>query len=319
MKLGGSFITESEVLAFFKEVLPRKPYCTDELGLLFIRQKEEAIKRRYIQQNTPFDLYWLVYDIDRPTAHYDWEDIHAPSPNITAMNLDNGHCHLFYGLKVPVIKCIENPKVHKKPLRYAASIDVALSLKLNADPGYAGLICKNPLHKHWNVQVWQRELYDLNWLADYLDLEPYKDQRKHLPPLGLGRNCTLFELTRRWAYPQRRKTGLYSHEACFIDAVTHYAAKKNEAFPAPLPYSEVKAIGKSVGKWTWRNMSPAGFEEWGNRRREKSIIVRQAKSVERAEEIRAYKRDHPEMSIRKIAAVFEVGRDMVHRAIMGLD
>ena len=315
--VGGIFIFESEVLNFFKDVLPRKPYCTDELGSLFIRQKEEAVKRRYIQQNSPFDLYWLVYDVDRPTAHYDWEDIHAPPPNITAMNIDNGYSHLFYGLKVPVIKCIENPKVHIKPLRYAASIDVALSLKLNADPGYVGLICKNPLHKNWNVQVWQGELYDLNWLADYLELGPYRDARKHLPPIGLGRNCTLFELTRRWAYPQRRKAGLYSHEACFIDAVTQYATKKNEAFPAPLPYPEVKATGKSVGRWTWRNMSPEGFEEWGEKRRENSIIVRQAKSQERAAEIRAYKLDHPEMSNVKIAVVFGVDETTIRRALRG--
>ena len=284
---------------------------------MLIRQKEEAIKRRYIQQNSPFDLYWLVYDIDRPTAHYDWEDVHAPAPNITAMNLDNGHCHLFYGLKVPVIKCIENPKVHVKPLRYAASIDVALSLKLNADPGYAGLICKNPLHKHWKVQVWQGELYDLGWLADYLDLEPYRDGRKHLPPVGLGRNCTLFELSRRWAYPQRRKVDLYSSEADFINAVTYYAAKKNELFPAPLPYSEVKAIGKSVGRWTWRNMSPEGYMEWGNRRRENSIIVRQAKSAERAEEIRAYKLENPEASIRDISKELGYSLGRINRALHG--
>ena len=237
------------------------------------------------------------------------------------MNLNNGHSHLFYGLKVSVIKCIENPKVHQKPLRYAASIDIALSLKLNADPGYAGFICKNPLHKHWNVQVWQRELYDLSWIADYLDLEPYKDGRKHLPPVGLGRNCTMFELTRRWAYTQIRKVGVYSNEASFIESVTNYAAGKNEAFPVPLPYPEVKATGKSVGRWTWRNMSPEGFIEWCSRRGKagniKSVAVRQTKSAERADEIRAYKLVHPEMSNVKIALVFGVDEKTVRRALQG--
>ena len=312
-------IFESKILIFFKDVLPRKPYCTDDLGSLLIRPKEIAIEKRYIQQNSPFDLYWLVYDVDRPTSHFDWGDLRAPAPNITAMNLDNGHSHLFYGLKVPVIKCAFNPKVHQKPLRYAAAVDVALSLKLDADPGYAGLICKNPLNNYWHVQVWQSELYDLPWLASYLDLEPYKDGRKPLPPVGLGRNCTLFELTRRWAYTQIRKAGVYSDEGCFIETVTHYAAKKNGDFPVPLPYTEIKATGKSVAKWTWRNMSPEGFAEWCSRRGKagniKSRAVRQAKSADRAEEIRAYKRDHPEMSNRKIAVVFGVGRDIVDRAV----
>jgi hypothetical protein len=285
--------------------------------MLFIRTKENAVKKRYIQQNSPFDLHWLVYDVDRPDSNFDWQyDIpNIPAPNITVMNLSNGHSHLLYGLEVPVIKCVENPKVHAKPLRYAAAIDVALSLKLDADPGYTGLICKNPLNNYWNVHVWQQDLYDLDWLASYLDLKPYRDMRKRLPPIGLGRNCTLFELSRRWAYTQCRKEGLYSCESGFIEGVTCYADKKNGAFPAPLPYSEVKTIGRSVGRWTWHHMSPEGFSEWGDRRRKKSITVRQSKSQKRAEEIRAYKQAHPEMSNRGIAKVFRVTHYTVNQAI----
>jgi hypothetical protein len=307
-----------DILNRFKDVLPNKPYCTNELGILFIRARESAIKHRYVQQNSPFDLYWLVYDVDRPTSHFDWDEIPCtPPPNITVMNPDNGHSHLFYGLEVPVLKCIDNPKVHAKPLRYAAAIDIALALKLDADPGYTGLICKNPLHNHWTVHVWQTHLYDLNWLADYLDLGPYKDGRRRLPPIGLGRNCTLFDLSRRWSYVQIRKTGVYAHENYFVDAVTDYAAKKNNDFPVPLPSSEIRSIGRSVGRWTWRNMSPEGFIEWGERRREHSIVVRQAKSAKRAEEIRAYKLEHPEMSNRKIALIFGVDERTVRRALQG--
>jgi hypothetical protein len=300
-------------------VLPSKPYCTDELGSLFIRPKETAVKRRYIQQNSPFDLHWLVYDVDRPASHYDWQDLYVPAPNITVTNLTNGHSHLLYGLEVPVIKCVENPKVHSKPLHFAASIDVALCLKLDADPGYVGLICKNPLHNSWHVSVWERALYDLPWIADYLDLKPYRDRRKRLPPIGLGRNCTIFELTRRWAYKERRKANLYTCECYFIEAVICYAVKKNECFTVPLPYSEIKATGKSVGRWTWRNMSPEGFSGWCSYRGKagniKSLEVRQAKSAERAKAIRAYKQEYPEMSNREIAKVFEVSHFTVNQAI----
>ena len=293
-------------LELFQETLPARPYCTDELGSLFIRVKEQAIKRRYIQQNSPFDLHWLVYDVDRGTAHFDWYDLGAPAPNITATNLENGHAHLFYGLEVPVIKCGFNPLVHQAPIRYAASIDVALTKKLEADPGYAGLICKNPLHRSWNVQIWEPVPYDLSWIADYLDLEPYEDRRKHLPAVGLGRNCTLFDVSRHWAYRQIRKPGEFLSEEFFIYEVTQYAGSRNHEFEVPLAKNEVKHIGKSVGSWTWRNMSPAGFREWGDKRRKKSIIVRRSKKDERNDEIRAYKLDHPEASNSQIAEIFKI-------------
>ncbi|MGL5666833.1 MAG: replication initiation protein [Shewanella sp.] len=58
-------------------------------------------------------------------------------------------------------------------MRYAAAIEAALREKLGADRGYTGLICKKPLHPSWRVTTFQHYLYDLNWLADYLDLSSY--------------------------------------------------------------------------------------------------------------------------------------------------
>jgi hypothetical protein len=281
--------------------------------MLFIRPAAAAIKKRYIQQNTPWELKWLVYDIDRPTASIDWLDGHAPSPNIIAMNPENGHAHFFYGLKVPVLKD-GAIGARQRPLRYAASIDVALSRLLEADPGYSGLICKNPLHNYWNVQEWLHCPYDLPWLADYLDLEPYRDARRHLPEIGLGRNCTLFDVTRRRAYAMRR-SACFLNVDFFVWEVTQYAARVNAEFLAPLPFSEVKATGKSIGKWTWANMSPQGFWNWGERRRVKSILVRKARSASRADNIRAYKAEHPEATTRQMGKIFGVNFNTISRAL----
>lgn len=289
-------------LELFSETLPQKPYCTDTLGNLSIRPAMDAVKRRYIQPNSPTDLRWLVYDIDRPTAYYDWEDLHAPPPNIVVQNRENGHAHLLYGLEVPVYK---QPSAQKKPLRYAAAIDVALNEKLQADPGYVGLICKNPLHPSWEVGVFQEESYSLGWLSEYVDLTPFRDKRIHLPPVGLGRNCTLFDVTRRWAYRQRKTPQGWFSVGFFIDAVTEYAAGYNlQAFPVPLPYAEVKATGKSVGKWTWENMDEDGFRAWGENRRKASIRVRKGKAFEKAQMVKLYRETHPEATIRAIADVF---------------
>jgi len=48
------------------------------------------------------------------------------------------------------------------PLKYAAVIENALRKKLGADAGYSGLICENPNHLHWQITVWQPELYTLD-------------------------------------------------------------------------------------------------------------------------------------------------------------
>ena len=295
-------------LDLFYDNLPQKPYCTDDLGNLLIRPAASAIKRRYIQPNKPTDLKWLVYDIDRPTAYFDWYDLKAPNPNIVVMNRDNGHAHLLYGLEVPVYK---QPSAQQKPLRYAASVDVALAKKLDADPGYAGLICKNPHHKSWEVGIFESVSYDLNWLADYVDLDPFYDRRKHLPPVGLGRNCTLFDVTRHWSYRQIRKPQGWLSESFFVEAVIEYAYSYNLTFPCPLPSREVKATGKSIGKWTFRNMSAEGFRSWGDNRRRASIRVRSASAQEKANQVKEYKRTHPEATTRAIADVFGISQKSV--------
>ena len=276
-----------QLLTTFKNNLPSKPYCTDELQFgLKIRGAETAIKKRYLQYNKPTDLRWFVYDVDRPTAHFDWTDVHAPAPNITVMNPDNGHCHLLYGLEVPVYMQMS---AQKNPIRYAASIDVALTGVLQADQNYAKLICKNPLNPHWDTKIWRDSTYDLAELADNLDLSKYADKRLRLPEIGLGRNCDLFDSTRFYAYREIRKPvenylfdSMYS-ETDFVERCIFYAEKHND-FSIPLPIKECQTIGKSVGQWVYRNMSSQGFLEWAEKRRQKSIEVRSQRSDERRTE-----------------------------------
>ncbi|MDX7644829.1 MULTISPECIES: replication initiation protein [Aeromonas] len=241
-------------LDLFRERLPRKPYHTDEFTTgLSIADVSRALGARYIQPNGPTHRHWLVFDVDHAAATLSWDDVGAPAPNITVTNRANGHAHLIYGLETP-IRTAPDGKV--APLRYAAAIEAALREKLGADLGYSGLICKNPLHTHWLVQVWEPASYDLSWLADYLDLSPYNG-RKQLPAYGLGRNCTLFEKTRQWAYKAIRQ-GWPGYEA-WLSAVIDRAIGYNVQFEQPLPANEVRHTAKSIAKWTHRNLTPAGF------------------------------------------------------------
>lgn len=297
-------MTSSPLLETFKNNLPQKPYCTDELTFgLKIRPAETAIKKRYLQYNKPTDLRWFVYDVDRSTAHFDWYDCKVPSPNITVMNRQNGHAHLFYGLEVPVHT---QTTAKKNPIRFASSIDVALIKSLEADEHFAELICKNPFNDFWDTKIWREASYDLAELADSLDLSAYKDERIRLPEIGLGRNCNLFDSTRFYAYREIRKPvqnylfdELYS-EVDFVDRCISYARHHN-LFNTPLPEKEILSIGKSVGKWVYRNMSPEGFFEWAESRRKKSIEVRQEQNNEKR---------------RTAIALFELGYSKKEIAIM---
>ncbi|EIE7027974.1 replication initiation protein, partial [Salmonella enterica subsp. enterica serovar Derby] len=247
----------NQALDLFNERLPRKPYFTDELQFgVRIAGKERAILAKYIQFNQPHAMFWLGFDVDRPGAAIDWSDRNAPAPTLTIMNPENGHAHLLYALKTAVRTA---PDGKMKPLKYAAAVERALCQKLDADTGYSGLICKNPNHDHWQLAVWQPELYTLDWLADSLDLSAAND-KEILPDYGLGRNCTLFDKTRKWAYRAIRQ-GWPEYEQ-WLQACYERASAYNLQFLAPLDENEVSGIAKSIAKWTYKNFSEANFVQY---------------------------------------------------------
>lgn len=307
--------TQHDMLKFFKDNLPSKPYCTDELNYgLQIRPTDIAIGRKYIQPNKPTDLRWLAYDIDRGGAAYwfIWEELEpCPEPNVIIENKENGHAHYLYALEVPVYL---HSMAKKNPIHYVAAIDVALTHQLQADPNYSKLIIKNPLHSNWNTVIQRDVAYDLNELADYLNLKKI-DRRRRLEPIGLGRNCDLFDMTRLFAYREIRKPQddllfpIFDTETTFVNYCIEYARRHNK-FTEPLPDSECCSIGKSVGRWVWRNMSPEGFRQWCSRKGacggRKSGVVRQKKVDEKARLVKEYKLSNPDASVRQIANEFNI-------------
>jgi hypothetical protein len=245
-------------LELFRERLPAKPYHTDDLRAgVGINRARYAALCRYIQPNGPTHKWWLVYDIDREGAAIDWNDRNCPPPSIVAMNPANGHAHLIYGLETSVRTA---PDAKSDPIRYAGAVDCALRYKLDADPRYSGLICKNPLHPHWRVETWEPKLYTLNELDSWLDLTPAQDKRKRLDDYGMGRNCNLFDMTRLWAYKAIRQG--WPSDAQWFAAVEQRALMYNAGFAAPLDHAEVRHIAKSVTRYTLRKFSAAGFSAW---------------------------------------------------------
>lgn len=237
----------------FQARLPRRPYCSDDLNYgLVIRPATTALQHRHIQPNAPLELAWLVFDLDYQGAAFAWESANLPPPTLTVINPENAHAHLFYGLRTPVVM---SNAAREEPIRYATALQAAFLVRLKADPGYAGLIAKNPFHPSW-LPMWIQHLYELKELAEYVDLPKKLPPQK---PLGLGRNCILFDELRVWAYQWTRQ---YKRNGASVEqwgrAVLGQAEKLN-VFSIPLSFEEVKAIAKSVAKWTWRHFDDAAF------------------------------------------------------------
>ena len=246
-------------LELFNERLPHKPYFSDDLHFgVRIAGKERAILAKYIQFNQPHAMFWLGFDVD-------WSDRNAPAPTLAITNPENGHAHLLYALQTSIRTA---PDGKMKPLRYAAAVENALRKKLEADAGYSGLICKNPNHGHWKIAVWQPELYTLDWLADFLDLNAAND-KEIVADYGLGRNCTLFDKTRKWAYRAIRQG--WPHYDQWLQACYERASAYNLQFAAPLDENEVNGISKSIAKWTHATLSESSFRNFVAKTHEKNI------------------------------------------------
>ena len=244
-----------EINNFIDEILtplPYRPYCSDVLADgLRIRPLQTAKNRRYLQINPPTQQHYLVFDVDRQGAAFAWEDCNLAPPNYAAINPKNGHAHLVYKLAEPVATS-EHGRL--APLRYLAAIERGYRIELGADAGYSGLVTRKPyktrtlcIHKH------EYDLFELSaWLKR--DLGEYAEQETAVA--GLGRNVTLFDTTRVWAYKAIRFYRVAARSRLFDvwrKEVEDYALGINAQFPTPLVYSEVKATAKSIAKYCWKH------------------------------------------------------------------
>jgi hypothetical protein len=297
---------------------PRKPYCSDDKTARQIRCLKSAITRPYIQANPPKLRIWSIYDVDRPGAGLAWEDADLPPPAWSAINRENGHAHLVWGLTAPVL--VDSPDMRQGPMRYLCAVESAFRAKLEADPGYTGLITKNPAHPFWDVLRGPRISYDLDELAEWVDLDKHKLKRgAPVAQVGVGRNVTVFEWLRQYAYRQIRhyKTNVRNF-VLWQSHLNGQALERNGDFPQPMDGREVWHIARSVSKWTWRQFdlaaSDARFSERQGRRGVASGKARRAASEEQRASARLLQAQG--YSVRAIADILGVPRSSVGRWVV---
>lgn len=248
---------QQQLTLFAPERLPRRPYVTNdpERGLT-VRQAERAIEWPYIQPNPPALRYRLVFDLDRPGSVFAAEDAHVAPFSWVAENPENGHAHGAYEIEVPIVMTDAG---RQQPVRFAAAVEHAYMTALGADRSYSGLICKNPRHERWRTQVHREHAYDLQELSEWVEL-PKKIPPRQLAESSLGRNVTVFDRLRQWAYRNVRHYREDGQRAEWMMACQLQAAAFND-FAVQLPPNEVLHTARSVGKWVWRTFTPAAIAQ----------------------------------------------------------
>ena len=227
--------------------LPRRPLATDDPTTGLTRtSRTQALDRRLIETNPTALTSLLAVDVDHPDAliralwdRADW------LPTVVTENPGNGHAHAIWALTAPVAT---TEYAHRRPLALAAAVTEGLRRSVDGDPAFGGLITKNPLNGNWSTHWVTSHTYGLNELAGHLDdadLMPPTSWRRarRRNPIGLGRNCTIFETARTWAYREARRIR-QRHETA-----TPQDRDLNQNFSEPLPSSETRAITTSIHKW----------------------------------------------------------------------
>lgn len=246
-------------LALFEGRLPHRPYCTEDLQYgIRMRPLRTALSLPYIQVNPPHLRMWMLFDVDREGAAIAWEDAHLPAPAWAAVNRLNGHAHLAYGLSAPVLVAESG---RREPIRFLQGIEGAYREALQADPGYSGLITKNPQHALWRVLYGDARLWELGELAEYGSVDKYIPRHARKPEeIGLGRNCLMFEFLRQWAYRHIRAAKECGNFVLWQADCNNRGLVRNADFAHPMDGREVWHIAKSVAMWTWRRFDLAASD-----------------------------------------------------------
>ena len=231
--------------------LPRRPLASDDLKAGIYREnRSKALTRRYIEANPQAMSNLLVVDIDHEDAllravwnRKEW------LPNAVVENTENGHAHAVWVLAEAVTR---TEYAHRKPLAYASAVTEGLRRSVDGDQAYSGLITKNPTHESWNASWYSDKLYTLRELDERLSASNFmpvpswaRTRRKN--PVGLGRNCSIFETARTWAYREIRHH--FGNPSGLWETILTHVYELNAEFNEPLPRSEADQIAKSIHRW----------------------------------------------------------------------
>ncbi|CAM5245570.1 hypothetical protein SCYAM73S_00418 [Streptomyces cyaneofuscatus] len=167
---------------------------------------------------------------------------------------------------------------------------------------YSGLMTKNPLHVDWSTEWLHGGLHTLGGLEEalsgHMPSARWRETKRFRTNItGLGRNCSIFETARTWAYREVRHH--FGNPGTLHTAIHAEVHTRNAEFTEPLPAVEARAIANSIHRWIttrsrmWKDgaaVYEATFVSIQSARGKKSGKARAARRDERAAAMLEYMR-----------------------------
>ncbi|MGQ3850618.1 replication initiation protein [Pseudomonas capsici] len=257
-------------LELYRSKLPPKPYHTNNYTFgKQVGSLKSALKSTYLQPNSLTHKYFIIFDLDSDTSVLDWTDKGLPPPHLIVRNLDNGRSHMTYILKTSVKNDVSG---RLKPLKYCSDVEHGLAVRIGADMNYNGLLTKNPFNSSaFKVLSFADQPYDLHYLNEFVDKDLVKKQREAKKKKNIedgfasGRNCTLFNNLRIWAY-----SNWHQYHPTELQSVIHEQAENFNNFECRLGGREVETIAGSVYSFISRHFSTERLNELKSERAKQS-------------------------------------------------
>lgn len=205
----------------------------------------------------------LIVDLDGrdATLAYEehWRDI--PEPGWHVLNLETGNSHLVWGFQRPVLR---GDGARARPLNLCRRINAYYTHLLKGDPGFVGVLTRNPVAGQFHVTTWSEEprTYPQLELARSIP-KGWRVPREYRDTGGVGRNCDVFRWLMQWTgKPCNWKRSLRL-ERCIAEAERLNGEVLPEQGRVPMRTGEVHGIARSANKYALRNRNtPESYSLW---------------------------------------------------------
>ena len=263
----------------------------------------------YLELNAANSFPSIILDCDDQEAFTEaWIRGGLPSPNWIVGSKTSGHLHAVWNLARPVHRY---PEARPGPLRFYRRVAEFYAAACRADPGFAGVLTRNPMSgaDRTTRTTWPaRDPYHLETLAQVI---PLGWRAPKIAATGAGRNVDMFLALMRWAgrIENREIAVLAAAEAMQADFVADGRGR--------LPISEVRATVASVEKyrarWEAQGWHRPDWIERQRARQRRQVEARRAKTAERDAAIHADRAAG--MTLRALAAKYGLSAEGVRKIL----